>query len=86
MSKTWYPVIDFEKCMECGKCTDKCTHEVYDQKKAPMPIVVKPENCIQGCHGCGNLCPSGAISYVGESTYENGSCGCTCGSGKERKI
>lgn len=43
MSKTWYPVIDYEKCIECG-----------------------------------NLCPSEAISYVGDQRQGNNNC-CTCG-------
>jgi NAD-dependent dihydropyrimidine dehydrogenase PreA subunit len=79
MSKTWYPVIDYGKCTECGACTNKCTHEVYDLKKVPTPVVVLPENCIQGCHGCGNLCPANAIQYVGEQRQESENCGCSCG-------
>ncbi|MCM1565229.1 MAG: 4Fe-4S binding protein [Dehalobacter sp.] len=78
MSKTWYPVIDYEKCIECGACTDKCQHGVYNQQKAPTPVVVQPENCIHGCHGCGALCPEEAISYVGENNKQNNSCGCDC--------
>jgi len=35
VSKKWYPVINFE-------------------------------GCIDGCRGCQNLCPTEAISYVGE--------------------
>lgn len=81
MSKTWYPVIDYEKCIECGACTKKCTHGVYNLKKAPTPVVVKPEECVHGCHGCGNLCPSGAISYVGEVGQKSENCGCSCGDG-----
>ncbi|MFA6309480.1 MAG: 4Fe-4S binding protein [Clostridia bacterium] len=23
MSKIWYPVIDYEKCTECGACGDE---------------------------------------------------------------
>jgi NAD-dependent dihydropyrimidine dehydrogenase PreA subunit len=78
MSKTWYPVINYEECIECGTCTSKCKHGVYDQKKAPTPIVVAPENCIHGCHGCGNLCPNGAISYVGDMLMAVGSNACSC--------
>jgi ferredoxin len=26
------------------------------------------ENCVDHCHGCGNKCPVGAITYVGEDT------------------
>ena len=31
-----------------------------------LPKVVNTDGCIQGCKGCGNLCPSGAINYVGD--------------------
>lgn len=80
MSKTWYPVIDYEKCIECGACNKMCKHGVYDKKKAPTPVVIKPEGCIQNCHGCGNLCPTKAISYVGDkkSNEDLCSCGCSC--------
>ena len=78
MSKIWYSVIDYEKCIECGACTNKCKHGVYDLRKAPMPVVVIPENCIQGCHGCGNLCSTKAISYVGDLGEGNGNCSCSC--------
>ncbi len=90
MSKTWYPVIDYSLCTDCGACVKKCSHEVYNAVKAPASVVVKPEECVQGCHGCGNLCPNGAITYVGEDTgwtppnakVEESACskeGCSCG-------
>lgn len=78
MSKTWYPVIDYNECSECGVCTNKCKHGVYDQNKAPIPVVIAPENCIHECHGCGNLCPSRAISYVGDQTQRSNNSGCSC--------
>jgi NAD-dependent dihydropyrimidine dehydrogenase PreA subunit len=68
MSQKWYPVIDYTSCVECGSCTEKCIHGVYDTAKMPSPVVVHTENCIDHCHGCGNLCPEGAITYVGEDT------------------
>lgn len=68
MTKTWYPVIDREKCIECGACVNHCPHDVYDKEKDPTPVVGLPENCVQGCHGCGNICPVGAITYKGEDT------------------
>lgn len=90
MFKKWYPVIDYDKCIECGTCVQKCSHGVYEKEKAPTPVVIKPEKCIYRCHGCGNLCPVGAITYVGDNTGwipPNGSdsdsvdcgCGCNCG-------
>lgn len=68
MSLKWYPVIDYVECVECGICIGKCSHGVYDTSKIPSPIVEYPENCINHCHGCGNLCPAGAITYVGDDT------------------
>ena len=60
---------------------------VYDREKAPTPVVVNPDGCVDHCHGCGNLCPQGAITYVGDDTVwtpphgqktEKSGCGC-CG-------
>jgi NAD-dependent dihydropyrimidine dehydrogenase PreA subunit len=87
MSKNWYPVIDYVECAECGTCVDMCEHGVYDESKAPTPIVINIEGCIEGCHGCGNRCPNGAIQYVGDHSRwtppngvkkDNNSC-CCCG-------
>lgn len=80
MSKTWYPVIDITKCVECGICADFCTHGVYE-KRGERPIVVNPERCVHGCKGCSKQCPQEAIEYVGDNGQENGgcSCGCCCG-------
>jgi NAD-dependent dihydropyrimidine dehydrogenase PreA subunit len=79
MSKNWYPVIDYTLCTECGNCTDMCEHGVYDKEKAPMPKVIFPDGCVEGCRGCGNICPSDAISYIGEQLIDDCGCGCSCG-------
>jgi len=68
MAKKWYPVIDYVACIECGTCVKKCSHGVYDNEKESTPVVTNPEECIDHCHGCGNICPKGAITYVGEDT------------------
>ncbi len=80
MSKNWYPVIDYVECAECGACVDKCTHGVYDKSKAPTPIVIFPDACIEGCKGCAALCPNDAIQYVGD-TEETCDCDCSCSGG-----
>ena len=79
MSEKWFPVINYSKCQECGACVTKCSHGVYDKEKAPSPLVIYPEGCIDGCHGCGNLCVQKAIAYSGElEQFENtNSCSCT---------
>lgn len=68
MAKTWYPVVNYVVCSECGTCVTNCSHGVYDTSKVPSPIVVNPKNCVDHCHGCGNRCPVGAITYVGDDT------------------
>lgn len=67
MSKKWYPVIDVPVCIECGACMNFCKNGVYDKSKAPSPVVINPSGCIEHCHGCQKQCPTGAISYVGET-------------------
>lgn len=95
MAEKWYPVIDYSACIECGSCTGKCSHGVYDLTKAPVPVVVQPAACVDHCHGCGNLCPQGAITYVGDDTgwdppngvnqEEESGC-CECGNDKSKEI
>lgn len=76
MSKNWYPVIDYTKCNYCGKCMENCKFGVYDGNDYPKPTVIYPEGCIEGCNGCGNLCPKGAITY--KDTRNTGCCGSSC--------
>lgn len=98
MAKTWYPVVDYAICIECGTCVSKCPHGVYDVSKSPSPVVINPLECVDHCHGCGNRCPVGAITYVGEDTgwtppkgnpskTDSGcSCGGECGSNDNPKV
>ena len=71
MAQKWYPVIDYVACVECGTCVNFCPHHVYNKTKAPTPVVEHPEMCVDHCHGCGNRCPQGAITYVGEIAVGN---------------
>jgi len=68
MAKNWYPVINSETCDDCGKCVEKCSMGVFDKSSPQKPIIVYPDGCKDGCHGCGNICPSGSITYFGENT------------------
>jgi NAD-dependent dihydropyrimidine dehydrogenase PreA subunit/glutaredoxin len=96
MAMAWYPVVDYMVCIECGTCIAKCPHGVYDAAKAPTPVVIRPGECVDHCHGCGNRCPVGAITYVGDDTgwtppngkaeEEHAACGCVCGEVSEKKV
>lgn len=66
MSKEWYPIVNYDLCISCGVCHEFCPHGVYESNEDGSPLVVRPEGCIQGCHGCENQCSSGAISYYGD--------------------
>jgi len=66
MSKTWYPIIDYEKCTSCLSCVKFCPHDVFAEKDG-QPVVVHPENCVEFCRGCQKgACEYEAISYFGE--------------------
>ena len=62
----WYPTIDFNKCISCGKCVKYCKLGVYCSKDLDgknQPNVVNPNNCVVLCKGCQDICPSGAIDH-----------------------
>ncbi len=67
MSQTWYPVIDYDKCIGCMACNDMCKHGVYKPKEdGSAPKVVYGNGCVHGCHGCEKQCPVEAIHYHGD--------------------
>lgn len=67
MSATWYPVIDYEKCIGCMACNNMCRHGVYKPDGPDgKPKVVYGSGCVHGCHGCERKCPAGAIHYFGD--------------------
>jgi len=62
----WGPTIDYEKCVNCGKCVDYCKLGVYEfeEKEGKTRSVVRnPNNCVVLCTGCEPQCPVGAITY-----------------------
>src|SRR5690554_7233958 len=65
MAEKWYPVINYENCIECGACIEKCKHGVYAAYTV-KPKVVNPDGCIDGCRGCQRLCSVEAIGCVGD--------------------
>ncbi len=66
MAKTWYPIIDRDRCIACGTCIAFCKHGVYEEDGNGQPLVVAPENCVEFCRGCAKICPAEAISYFGD--------------------
>lgn len=66
MSQTWFPVIDYEKCVGCFACANFCPHNVFS-KDGDKPQVVNPLSCVEFCRACQKICPAEAISYHGDN-------------------
>lgn len=65
----WFPIIDYEKCIACGKCVEFCpTHAFESEEKdgKKRMFVKNPYNCVVLCRGCDDICPVGAISHPSE--------------------
>ncbi len=44
----WYPVLDKNRCIECGKCHDFCLFGVYTTENKRVRVV-QPQNCKNNC-------------------------------------
>lgn len=58
----WFPVIDEEKCINCGSCLDFCSNNVFEAGETTT-IVANPYNCVVGCSACQRVCDTEAISF-----------------------
>ena len=61
--EAWYPVIDWERCTECGKCLDFCLFGVYAADKNGSVKVTQPQKCKINCPACARVCPAKAIIF-----------------------
>ncbi len=58
----WYPVLDKNRCTECGKCHDFCLFGVYTVENKKVRVT-NPRNCKNNCPACARMCPSKAIIF-----------------------
>ncbi len=57
----WFPVIDRDRCTNCGKCVEFCMFGVY--RFDSLVEVALPENCKTDCPACARICPETAIIF-----------------------
>lgn len=59
----WYPVIDYNRCSNCGQCHEFCLFGVYEKDAEERVQVVHPGNCKNNCPACARICPEAAIIF-----------------------
>lgn len=65
----WGPIIDYEKCVTCGRCVDFChvgAFEIQEKNGEKRTVAKNPSPCIVFCRGCEDVCPAGAITHPSE--------------------
>ncbi len=72
---SWHPIIDYQKCVSCGKCVDFCHSNAFgvkEEKGKKRAIIRDIDACVVFCRGCEDICPAGAISHPSvEKTQES---------------
>lgn len=58
----WYPVLDYGRCIDCGKCRDFCLFGVYE-REGKRVAATHADRCKDGCPACARMCPEGAIMF-----------------------
>ena len=66
----WFPVIDVNKCINCGACLDFCSNDVFEVGDIVM-IISNPCNCVVGCSSCQKICNSDAITFPSKNELIN---------------
>lgn len=59
----WFPVIDRDRCIRCGKCADFCLFGVYAVNPDRTVQVIHPESCKTNCPACARVCPVQAVIF-----------------------
>ena len=59
----WYPVIDLDRCSNCGQCHEFCLFGVYEKDADGRVRVSNPESCKNNCPACARICPEAAIIF-----------------------
>lgn len=67
-SFSWGPLIDEEKCTQCGLCLLSYGAGVFGYSPSKKTVgVINYGSCTMGCTTCGKVCPESAISFPDSS-------------------
>ena len=64
----WFPVIDYDLCVNCGECLNFCLFGVYSKSSDGKILVANPKNCKTNCPACERTCPKTAIIFPKHSS------------------
>ncbi|HNS20074.1 MAG TPA: 4Fe-4S dicluster domain-containing protein [Sedimentisphaerales bacterium] len=59
----WFPVIDYDRCVNCKQCMNFCLFGVYGLSEEGQVTVQKPSGCKTNCPACARMCPRKAIIF-----------------------
>jgi NAD-dependent dihydropyrimidine dehydrogenase PreA subunit len=59
----WFPVIDYDRCVNCKQCLNFCLFGVYGLSDEGRVEVQKPSGCKTNCPACARMCPRQAIIF-----------------------
>ncbi len=59
----WFPVIDYDRCVNCKQCMNFCLFGTYGLSDEGRVQVVKPSGCKTNCPACARMCPRQAIIF-----------------------
>lgn len=61
--RPWFPVIDYDRCVNCRQCLEFCLFGVYSIDESGSVAVQKPSACKNNCPACARMCPHIAIMF-----------------------
>jgi NAD-dependent dihydropyrimidine dehydrogenase PreA subunit len=59
----WFPVIDYDRCIDCKQCLNFCLFGVFAPTEEGKVVVKNPQNCKTNCPACARVCPEVAIIF-----------------------